>query len=87
MDGRLFAIFVVLNILVEFAVLIDGKDIAVARMLVEWIAIDAVGWLFGCQNKYRSGPGVGTLGSSWSRVSVGSHLWNLDLHTIMVHRV
>jgi hypothetical protein len=48
MDGRLFAIFVVLNILVEFAVLIDGKDIAVARMLVEWIAIDAVGWLFGC---------------------------------------
>jgi hypothetical protein len=64
MDGRFFAVFIVLDILVEFALLVDGEDVPVTSMLVERIAVDAIRRLLGCQDKYRSRPGVGVLSPS-----------------------
>lgn len=47
-DGGLFAVFVVLDVLIQLASTVDRKDVAVTRMLVEWVTIDAVRRLLCC---------------------------------------
>lgn len=47
-DGGLFAVFVVLDVLVQLASFVNRKDVTVACMLVEWVAIDTIRRLLGC---------------------------------------
>lgn len=48
MDPGLGAIFIILNILQKTTFLVDREDISPAGVVVEWIAINVKGVLFGC---------------------------------------
>lgn len=43
MNGGLFAILVVLNILLDMAGWVDGEDVSVASIIIEWVAVDCIG--------------------------------------------
>lgn len=64
-DARGRFIFVVLHILGQTAIVLDGKHIAIARVLVEGIAIDVVRRLAGGQDEDSASVGVGAGGQFW----------------------
>ena len=57
-------ILVVLDILGQTTVVLDGEDIAIASVLVEGIPVDIVGGLPGGQNEDGTGVGVCARGES-----------------------
>jgi hypothetical protein len=72
MDARVRRVGVVLDVFVQGARGGDGEDVAYARVLVERVAVDCVGWLAGrevedCAGVCFRGVGVGC--SCFSRVS------------------
>jgi hypothetical protein len=47
-DSGFGTVFVVLDVLCQRAVRIDGEYVPVTCMVVEGVSVDVVGWLFGC---------------------------------------
>jgi hypothetical protein len=64
MDGGLVTVLVVLDILVEVAGGVDGKDIAKACIVVEWVAVYGIRWLFGREKEDGTCFRIGVVGSS-----------------------
>lgn len=56
-DCSLGAVFVVLDVLLEPAILIHGEDVAEAGVVVEWVTVDVVRWLL-CRED-ENGPRLG----------------------------
>lgn len=57
-DTGVFDIFVVLHIIGQTAVVLNGEDVAVASVFVEWVAVDIVRGLFGGEHEDGSSVGV-----------------------------
>lgn len=48
MNRRLLTVLVILDVLVQFAVLVDGEDVAKACVLVERVSVNTIRRLFSC---------------------------------------
>ena len=67
MNGSFMGILVVLDILLQGAILVDREDVAVACIVVEWVRVDIVGRFL--SSKEQDGSGFG--------VCLGSLCWNI----------
>jgi hypothetical protein len=54
----------VLDVAVDLAGLVDSKDVSVAGVVVEWVAVDVVGWFVSGKNKDGSRVGISGGGES-----------------------
>lgn len=57
-DARVGLVLVVLHIVGELSVVVNGEDAAVAGVVVKGIRVDTVGGLFGSEEEYGAGVGV-----------------------------
>jgi hypothetical protein len=61
-DGGVVLVRVVLHVFFQTALVVDGKDVAVAGEVVERIAVDVIRRLVGGENEDGTGLGVGVVG-------------------------
>jgi hypothetical protein len=72
MDGRLFAVLVVLYVLGKVSGRVDGEDVAVTRVVVERIAVHGIGRLLRWEKEDSASLGIGIVGFGYRSRQLGS---------------